>query len=831
MGRLSSTAAIGFLICVALAGAAVPAADVVTTTRDQDGWRLLVNGQDYYVKGVVWGYSPRGENYAYDLWGEPDDLVRAVLDYEFTLMKTAGINAIRSFALIPPRWVSYVYREYGIMTIINPLMGRYGATIDGHWVPVVDYADPVTRRTLKAEALEIVSEYQNVPGVLMFALGNESNYGLSWSGFEIQDLPEGEQHAEQARYLYSLFNETIRDGKTIAPDVPFTIVNGDIQYIDLIEELMPDLDLLGVNAYRGPGFTSLWKVVDEKLDLPVVLFEFGSDAFDALEGREDQLAQARLLKSQWQEMYNNAWGNSEEGNSIGGFVFEWRDEWWKYLQDENLDVHDTHASWSNQGYLFDWAEGRNNMNEEWFGITALGRRNADGVYTARPRAAYYVLSEIWALDPYECNKAARNEIIDGIDVKRREPGSATTAKPVPVELRKSAAGWQLLRGGEPYLIRGAGGSASLERLAEAGANSIRTWSTDRAGEVLDEAHRLGMTVTVGIWLAHERHGFDYRDPQQVASQMQKARAAVLAYRDHPALLMWGIGNEAEGLGEGGDPVIWTAINDIAAMVKELDPYHPTMTSTAELGGKRIEFVHERSPAIDVHGINTYGGALSIADRLRDGGGTKPYVLTEFGPVGPWEMPTTDWGAPYEQTSTQKADFYRQSFRNAVLESGGQALGAYAFLWGHKMESTATWFGMLLDDGARLGAVDAMTELWTGTAPEDRSPTIEPLVIDTNPQLDPGSTFTVSTRVSDPDGDRVRIRWVLRPEADNHETGGDFQEALPDVENAVVESSGATARIRMPRQSGPYRLFAYAYDAAGNAATANIPLFVKSGSRR
>ena len=91
-----------------------------------------------------------------------------------------------------------------------------------------------------------------------------------------------------------------------------------------------------------------------------------------------------LLKDQWQEMYNKAYGNGEEGNSIGGFVFEWRDEWWKYLQDENLDTQDNNASWSNQAYLFDWAEGKNNMNEEWFGIAALGTPNADGVYKRGP---------------------------------------------------------------------------------------------------------------------------------------------------------------------------------------------------------------------------------------------------------------------------------------------------------------------------------------------------------------------------------------------------------------------------------------------------------------
>ena len=392
------------------------AADVVTTHKDDNGWKLLVNGEDFYAKGVVWSYSPRGQNYAYNLWAESDDHIRKVLDYDMGLLKAANVNSIRSFAMIPPKWVTYIYKEHGIMFVVNPLMGRYGHMIAGKWVPLTDYSDPLTRATLKADMLEIVNRYKNTSGVLMFAFGNESNYGLSWSSFEIENLPEGEQNTAKARYLYSLFNEVIKDGKTIAPHVPFTIVNGDIQYIDLIAELMPDMDLLGVNAYRGPSFTSLWKDVDEKLDLPVIFFEFGSDAFNARDYREDQVSQARLLKDQWQEMYNKAHGNGEEGNSIGGFVFEWRDEWWKYLQEENLDTQDNNASWSNQAYMFDWAEGLNNMNEEWFGIAALGKQNADGVYTARPRMAYDVLAEIWGMDPYLNKKAAFNQGINGINM-------------------------------------------------------------------------------------------------------------------------------------------------------------------------------------------------------------------------------------------------------------------------------------------------------------------------------------------------------------------------------------------------------------------------------
>ena len=415
--KVSSVLTVSLLLSVSFSA---QAADVVTTFKDADGWKLQVNGEDYYVKGVVWGYTPRGQNYAYNLWSKSDDHIRKVLDYDFGLMKAAGINTIRSFAMIPPEWVAYVYQEHGIMTVINPLMGRYGYSIGGRWVANTDYSDELTRATLKADMLKLVDEYKNTPGVLMFAFGNESNYGLSWSSFEIENLPEGEQNTEKARYLYSLFNEVMAAGKTIAPNHPFTIVNGDIQYIDLIAEYCTAMDLLGVNAYRGKSFTGLWKEVDEKLDLPVVFFEFGSDAFNAREFEEDQYSQAIMLKDQWQEMYNKAAGNAEEGNSIGGFVFEWRDEWWKYLQIENLDTQDNNASWSNQAYLFDWAEGKNNMNEEWFGITALGTKNGDGVYTARPRMAYDVLSEIWHMDPYLNKKAAFNQAINNMNLEFHE---------------------------------------------------------------------------------------------------------------------------------------------------------------------------------------------------------------------------------------------------------------------------------------------------------------------------------------------------------------------------------------------------------------------------
>jgi hypothetical protein len=408
-------------------------------------------------------------------------------------------------------------------------------------------------------------------------------------------------------------------------------------------------------------------------------------------------------------------------------------------------------------------------------------------------------------------------------------GTDLMADAIPVELRRTDAGWQLLRGGEPYFIRGAGGSASLDRLAAAGANSVRTWGGE-VGILLDEAHARGMTVTVGIWLGHERHGFDYGDEAQVAEQLEAARATVLKYKDHPALLLWGVGNEMEGFAEGDDPVIWRAVNDVAAMIKELDPNHPTMSVTAFVHGGRIEFLHRRSPAIDIHGVNAYGGAQAVPQFLADGGATKPFVLAEFGPLGPWEMPTTDWGAPYEQTSTEKAEFYRESYERAVAAAPGMALGAYAFLWGHKMEGTETWFGMLLEDGSPTAVVDTMTEIWTGRPPANRAPAIEPIRVEGSSRVEPGAEVEVSVALEDPEDDELRVEWVLRAESGDYQTGGDYRPSLPAIEGTVIESRKDGARVRMPDEPGPYRLFVYARDKAGKAATANVPLLVEGDVR-
>src|SRR5205085_2108994 len=146
------------------------------------------------------------------------------------------------------------------------------------------------------------------------------------------------------------------------------------------------------------------------------------------------------------------------------------------------------------------------------------------------------------------------------------------------------------------------------------------------------------------------------------------------------------GNEME-IGENS-PKLWAHIQDLAKMVKEIDPNHPVMTVVAEIGGDKVEKIHKECPDIDIIGINTYGGGPSVAERYKKAGGKKPIVLTEFGPAGTWEIGMNAFKAAPELTSTQKAEKYRATYEKSVVGAPGVCLGSYAFTWGFKIEATA-----------------------------------------------------------------------------------------------------------------------------------------------
>lgn len=377
-------------------------ANLVEVVRQDNGMKIVADGNEIMINGMNWDYFPIGTNYSYSLWEQPDEFIKAVLDYEMSFLQFMGVNAIRVYTGIQPKWIQYIYQNYGIYTMLNHSFGRYGLEIDVKWISKTDYADPKTQDVLITEVSKMASMYKDTPGLLLYLLGNENNYGLFWEGAETEDIPIDTPGAEEtARDLYKLFNKGILAMKEIDSSHPIAICNGDLQFLDIIEKECPEMDIFGSNIYRGASFGDAFHRVKEVLNKPLLLTEFGSDAYNALEKKEDQQSQAFYMLANWKEIYQNAAGLGKAGNSIGGFTFQFSDGWWKYRQTTNLSVHDNHASWSNGGYKSDYIEGSNNMNEEWFGVCAKGPTDENNRYQLYPRAAYYVLRNAHQYDPYK----------------------------------------------------------------------------------------------------------------------------------------------------------------------------------------------------------------------------------------------------------------------------------------------------------------------------------------------------------------------------------------------------------------------------------------------
>ena len=395
----------------------------VSVVSNEKGMKLVVDGKDFMINGMNWDYYPIGTNFSYSLRKQPDEVIKAALDSEMGLLKNMGVNVIRQYTGVQPKWIQYIYEKYGIYTMLNHSFGRYGLTLNGNWVPNTEYSDSRTRELLLKETNEMVQEYKNTPGLLLFLLGNENNYGLFWDGAETENIPlEDRKSTVRAHSLYKLFNEAVLEMKQIDASHPIAICNGDLLFLDIIKTECPDIDILGTNMYRGVSFGDAFTKVKNEINKPILFTEFGADAFNTINNSEDQKSQAYYMVGNWKEIYENAAGIGKAGNSLGGFTFQFSDGWWKYGQTKNLDIHDNNASWSNGGYSLDLEGTNNNMNEEWFGICAKGPTNERGLYDLYPRAAYYALKQAHNVNPYALgenlesiqNSFANIELMDAV---------------------------------------------------------------------------------------------------------------------------------------------------------------------------------------------------------------------------------------------------------------------------------------------------------------------------------------------------------------------------------------------------------------------------------
>lgn len=366
-------------------------------------WQLMVNGKPYIIKGITYAPTKIGQSPdkgtlvnwmtedsdhngkidgPYDSWVDKNlnnkqDKDEPVVG-DFQLMKELGVNTVRVYhqPFEPDKNVlREMYKNYGIRVILADFLGKYALGSGASWYEGTDYENPEHRKAMMESVRKMVMEYKDEPFVLLWLLGNENNYGVACNA---DKKPEA---------YYKFVNEVALMIKSIDPNHPVAICNGDTLYLDIFAKYAPDVDIFAANAYRGDyGFGSFWEQVFDASGKAAFITEYGCPAFAkgiVRKGQED--AQANYLFGNWLDiMFNSASSADGVGNALGGVVFEWLDEWWKNYEPS---FHDETA-----GAVGPFPDGY--MYEEWFGLCSQGD-GKNSPFMRQLRESYRLYRKLW----------------------------------------------------------------------------------------------------------------------------------------------------------------------------------------------------------------------------------------------------------------------------------------------------------------------------------------------------------------------------------------------------------------------------------------------------
>ncbi len=309
---------------------------------------------------------------------------------------------------------------------------------------------------------------------------------------------------------------------------------------------------------------------------------------------------------------------------------------------------------------------------------------------------------------------------------------------------------------------------------------------------------------------------------------------LIAMKDHPAILCWQLGNELDYVDPQTPPdwKVYDAINDMAKEIHHIDPSRPVLTVLGTGKKWKMEEFIRRCPDMDLIGINAYADIVEIPEWLDRYNFSRPYIVTEWGPKGHWQVPRTSRGLPIEQTSTEKAASYREHYEKVILADSTRCLGSYVFYWHQKQEQTHTWYGMFDRDRRESAAVDVMREYWTGKMPSNLAPEIRTLTLDgkkatDNIVMSGTGEHVAAVEAMDPDGDTLEYHWEILPENTRFGYGG-RGEKKPEPIDCIRSGNGTnTIHFLTPAESRDYRVFVTIYDGSGNHFSyGNIPFFVE-----
>ncbi|GLW27813.1 discoidin domain-containing protein [Actinoplanes regularis] len=396
---------------------------------------------------------------------------------------------------------------------------------------------------------------------------------------------------------------------------------------------------------------------------------------------------------------------------------------------------------------------------------------------------------------------------------------AVPAGPSVVKVTGTQGNWTLTVNGTPWQVKGmtygppqAAADGYMRDLKNMGVNTIRIWGPDANTPVLlDTAARFGIKVVVGLWL---NHGADYVND---TAYKTSAKADVLNWvnqlKGRQGVLLWDVGNEVilemQNYGLSAAEVearrvgYAKFVNELAEAIHGADPNHPVTSTDAYTYA--WTYYKQYSPALDLLAVNSYGAIDTVKRDWIAGDYTKPYILTEGGPAGEWEVPNDANGVPTEPSDLAKKAGYTYSW-NAIKGHPGVALGATEFHYGLENDFGGVWLNTTTGGWRRLG-YHALREAYTGQAAPNTPPEITAMTVSTPASVPAGGTFTVTATASDPQGDAIRYNLMA---SDKHINGNKGLRYLN-----FTQTGNGQFTVRAPETLGVWKIYVYTYDGQGN----------------
>lgn len=323
---------------------------------------LTVDCEPFVIKGV--GYQPVpvgmgiGPSTLEYIYCHPDIIARDV-----NYLKKMNANTVRLWGTLPSCGAALLdaLADEGMYAIMSFYVNSSGDE------PGIDYSDPCIIARYTEDINDYVNTFKNHPAVLAWAIGNENNlhyYGNLADWYKLANrLARVAYEAEEPNYH------------------PTMVVNGSALDFANSDYLSTDADMnyvdsWGHNAYTFYDYGCYFDYYYEVTAKPLVITEFGADAWDNSDNGEYQEVQAEWVVDEWEEIKENC---------LGGTVMEYSDEWWK---SGNAWSHDYGGSYTDtQPDRF--------SNEEWYGLMWI-EDNGSSPDIMHPRRVYCALQQAFS---------------------------------------------------------------------------------------------------------------------------------------------------------------------------------------------------------------------------------------------------------------------------------------------------------------------------------------------------------------------------------------------------------------------------------------------------